>query len=129
MDRAMKSTAAGAALLIGAATACGPSAGQEDGASSSDGTASYSERLGQGLAMAETLCATCHAIGATGDSPHADAIPFRQFSWNYPIDDLAEPFAEGIMVGHPDMPEWQFEPNDIDALLTYIESIQEPRDA
>ncbi len=86
-----------------------------------------SELTGQGEAMAETLCATCHAIGRTGESPHRDAIPFRQLSWNYPVETLAEPLAEGIVVGHPDMPEWQFEPKDIDALLAYIESIQQPR--
>ena len=85
------------------------------------------ELLARGEAMAETLCAQCHAVRRTGDSPHREAIKFRQISWRYPIGDLAEPLAEGIMVGHPDMPEWQFEPMDIEALLTYIESIQEPR--
>ncbi|MGB3625771.1 MAG: hypothetical protein WA989_08080, partial [Henriciella sp.] len=61
-------------------------------------------------------------------SPHREAIPFRQISWMYPVESLAEPLSEGIMVGHPDMPEWQFEPNDIDALLAYIESIQQPQE-
>ena len=54
-------------------------------------------------------------------------MPFREFSWRYPIETLAEPLAEGIIVGHPDMPEFQFEPKDIDALLAYIESVQAPR--
>lgn len=85
------------------------------------------ELLARGEAMAETLCAQCHSVRRTGDSPHREAIKFRQISWRYPVGDLAEPLAEGIMVGHPDMPEWQFEPMDIEALLTYIESIQEPR--
>ena len=39
-----------------------------------------------------------------------------------------EPLAEGIMVGHPDMPIFEFEPEHIDSLLTYIESIQAPHD-
>ncbi|MEL7547735.1 MAG: c-type cytochrome [Pseudomonadota bacterium] len=85
------------------------------------------ELLARGEAMVETLCAQCHAVRRDGDSPHREAIPLRQISWNYPVQDLAEPFAEGIMVGHPDMPQWQFEPMDIEALLAYIESIQEPR--
>ena len=32
------------------------------------------------------------------------------------------------MVGHPDMPIFEFEPEHIDSLLTYIESIQAPHD-
>ena len=86
------------------------------------------ELIGQGETIATSLCATCHAVGREGDSPHADAVPFRQISWMYPVEALAEPLSEGIVVGHPDMPEWQFEPKDIDALLAYIESIQEPQE-
>ena len=112
-----------AAVVFGlGACSPAPSSGDE----SSD--RSRAELIGQGQVMAETLCSTCHAIGTSGDSPHMDAVPFRRFSWRYPVEDLAEAFAEGIVVGHPDMPEWQFEPNDIDALLTYIESIQEPQE-
>ncbi len=77
-----------------------------------------------GRAMAQKLCARCHAIGPIGDSPLADAPPFRIFSSKYPIDSLAEAFAEGIVVGHPDMPEFKFEPDEIDALLAYLDSIQ-----
>lgn len=86
------------------------------------------ELVGQGETIAVSLCASCHAVGREGDSPHADAVPFRQISWMYPVEALAEPLSEGIIVGHPDMPEWQFEPQDIDALLAYIESIQAPQE-
>tara|TARA_R110000803_G_scaffold115859_1_gene184489 strand:- start:653 stop:1096 length:444 start_codon:yes stop_codon:yes gene_type:complete len=87
-----------------------------------------SEKLGQGRAIAENICATCHAIGLEGPSPHRDAIPFRDLSKNYPIEDLAEPLAEGIMVGHPDMPVFAFDPDHIDSLIAYIESIQTPHE-
>lgn len=90
--------------------------------------AARADLVGQGETIADSLCASCHAVGPEGDSPHADAIPFRQISWKYPVEALAEPLSEGIMVGHPDMPEWQFEPNDVDALIAYIESIQEPQE-
>jgi hypothetical protein len=36
---------------------------------------------------------------------------------------LAEALAEGIMTGHPAMPQFVFEPRDIDALLTYIDGL------
>jgi len=110
-----------AALML--AGACDPSDPYDDPPE----PRSRSELIGQGQAMAETLCSGCHAVGTSGESPHREAIPFRQLSWNYPVEALAEPLAEGIMVGHPDMPEWQFDPQDIDALLAYIETIQEPR--
>ena len=84
------------------------------------------ELLGQGEAIAETLCAGCHAIGLSGESPHPEAVPLRQLSSMYPVEFVAESFAEGIAVGHPDMPQWQFEPEQIDALLAYLESIQVP---
>ena len=79
----------------------------------------------QGRQIAETNCASCHAIGATGESPHATAPPFRTLSQNYPIESLSEAFAEGILVEHPDMPEFRLEPDGINALLAYIESVQE----
>ena len=86
-----------------------------------------SDLAAEGRTIAETLCASCHSIERIGFSPHPDAKPFRDFSENYPIRSLAEAFAEGIMVGHPDMPVFQFEESDIDPLLAYIESLQSPK--
>jgi len=85
------------------------------------------ELIGQGQAMAEMMCADCHAIGADDVGPHPETVPFGRLSWKYPIETLAEPLAEGIIVGHPDMPVFQFEPKDIDALLAYLKTIQEPQ--
>lgn len=105
---------------------CGPLGTVDD--QSAALTPDAAERLGRGEAIATTLCAACHAVGADGLSPHVDAVPFRRFSWRYPLDQLRDPLAEGIDVAHPDMPNWQFAPEDIDALLAYIESIQEPQE-
>ncbi|MEZ5997838.1 MAG: cytochrome c [Hyphomonas sp.] len=79
-----------------------------------------------GKMIAEANCSRCHAVGRSGDSPHEEAKPFRFLSENYPIRDLEEPLAEGIVVGHPDMPVFTMSPAEIDALLAYLESIQEP---
>jgi mono/diheme cytochrome c family protein len=92
---------------------------------SDDETASSTER---GRLYAQTNCATCHAIGETGDSPYAPAPPFRSLSENYPIENLAEAFAEGIGVGHGgdvQMPEFVMSPDEIDDLLTYLATVQE----
>ncbi len=80
-------------------------------------------QLGRGLA--ETHCSACHAIGESGSSTHAAAPPFRTFSRNYPVAALEEAFAEGVLVGHPDMPEFRMEPDQIDALIAYIHTVQE----
>ncbi len=80
---------------------------------------------GRGEELLSARCARCHAIARTGESPHSAAPPFRTLSRKYPIDGLAESLAEGISVGHPDMPEFVFEPDDIAAILAYLNSIQE----
>ena len=82
------------------------------------------ELLGQGEAMVENLCASCHAIGAADESAHPDAPALRDLSSRLNLEDLRGPFSEGIVVGHPDMPEWVFEPHHIDALIYYLESLQ-----
>jgi mono/diheme cytochrome c family protein len=81
--------------------------------------------LKRGEALLTRNCARCHATRTTGRSPHPDAPPFRTLSRKYPIDGLAEALAEGLSVGHPDMPEFAFEPEDVGAILAYLRSIQE----
>lgn len=84
----------------------------------------------RGQAIAEKQCARCHAIGPAGASPMGLAPPFRDLSQRYPIETLAEALAEGIVTGHPAMPHFTFHPREIDALLTYIDSLtplREPR--
>lgn len=83
--------------------------------------------LGEGRRLAEIHCARCHAIGQTGISRHPQAPEFRRLNANYAIGALDEAFAEGVLVGHRAMPEFRFEPQQIDDLLGYIESIQERR--
>jgi cytochrome c len=84
----------------------------------------------KGQVIVTENCGRCHAVGLVGDSPNAEAPPFRTLSSKYPIEDLAESLAEGIVSGHPEMPIFVFKPHDIDAIIAYLESIQEtPSDA
>src|SRR6266571_2363505 len=69
------------------------------------------ESQGQGLLT--TNCSRCHAIGRAGDSTHPEAPPFRTLGQRYPIEVLAEALAEGLSSGHPDMPEFRFEIDDV----------------
>ena len=79
---------------------------------------------GHDLAYAE--CARCHGIGRTEESPMAEAPPFRRLHERYPIEQLAEALAEGIVVGHKEMPAFAFETAQIDALLAYLGSLERP---
>src|SRR6476619_7594963 len=79
----------------------------------------------KGEALVRENCSRCHAIGKEGDSPHPPAPPFRTLSSKYPVEDHAESLAEGIVSGHPDMPIFVFSPHDVEAIIEYLNSIQE----
>jgi mono/diheme cytochrome c family protein len=80
----------------------------------------------RGKTLVERHCSRCHAIDITGSSTHPEAPPFRTLGTRYPIDSLAEALAEGLVTGHPDMPEFMFEVYDVGAILAYLQSIQHP---
>lgn len=84
-------------------------------------------QIAEGGAMAERWCASCHAVGKAGESPNPAAPPFRRLAERYPVNALEEAFAEGVLVGHPAMPEFQLTPAQIDSLVGYLETIQERR--
>jgi len=81
-------------------------------------------RVQRGLVFVQTNCAGCHAIGRTGVSPLAAAPPFRELHKRYPVENLAEAFAEGIVTGHPSMPEFRLDGAQIDDLLAYLRSLE-----
>ena len=54
------------------------------------------------------------------------APPFRSLSQRYPVEHLAEALGEGIVTGHPAMPQFKFNPAEIDALLSFIDSLSAP---
>jgi cytochrome c len=80
--------------------------------------------INKGEVLVRENCSRCHAIGKEGDSPHPPAPPFRTLSSKYPVEDLAEALAEGIVSGHPDMPIFVFDPHDVEAIIEYLQSIQ-----
>ena len=69
-------------------------------------------------------CASCHSVGRSGESPQ-NAPPFRTLGQRYPIESLEEALGEGIMSGHPDMPEFRFDAKDVGAIIAYLKSIQQ----
>lgn len=79
----------------------------------------------QGRAFVTARCSTCHAVERSGDSPVAEAPPFRTLSARYPLENLAEGLAEGLYVGHPVMPEFELTPEEVDAVIAWIGAIQD----
>ncbi len=77
----------------------------------------------RGFNFARTNCSKCHAIGKVGNSPLSEAPPFRTLHERYPVEDLAESFAEGIRTGHPSMPEWRLDGAQIDDLIAYLKTL------
>jgi cytochrome c len=69
-------------------------------------------------------CGSCHAVGVSGESPQKQAPPFRTLGQRYPVESLEEALGEGIMSGHPDMPEFKFDAGDVGAIIAYLKSIQ-----
>lgn len=77
----------------------------------------------RGLKIAQEKCARCHATGKRDASPDPKAPPFRNVGRNYPPEHLAEALAEGIVTGANDMPEFKFDPRDVDAIIEYLAEI------
>lgn len=86
--------------------------------------ATHEELMGQGEAMVENLCLACHALTTDQESPHPDAFALSQLSQRLTLDELRTDLSDGILVDHPDMPDWWFEPHHTDALIYYLKSIQ-----
>ena len=78
----------------------------------------------RGRTFAQTNCASCHAIGRVGESPLRIAPPFRSLHTRYPVENFAEAFAEGIVTGHPTMPEVRLDAAQIGDLLAYLKTLE-----
>jgi cytochrome c len=83
---------------------------------------SPAEQRGKTFALAN--CARCHSIDRVTQSPLKIAPPFRTLHNRYPVETLAEALAEGIQTGHPTMPEFQLDPDQIHDLLSYLKTLE-----
>jgi mono/diheme cytochrome c family protein len=90
---------------------CGPALGQNPQAQ-------------RGRVLLQTHCAQCHAIGRVEPSPLGIAPPFRELHKRYPVEELAESLAEGIVTGHPTMPEFRFDPAQIGDVIAYLKTLE-----
>jgi mono/diheme cytochrome c family protein len=83
-------------------------------------------RQKQGYALAERMCAGCHAVGRADQSPHIGAPPFRSLDRRVDIDSFVARLRDGLTSGHPDMPTFRFTRQDARAFIAYLRSVQAP---
>jgi cytochrome c len=86
--------------------------------------AAASPREQRGKTFALNNCAKCHSIDKITSSPLKIAPPFRTLHKRYPIETLSEALAEGISTGHPTMPAFQLDPDQIGDLLAYLKTLE-----
>ncbi len=78
----------------------------------------------QGRRLAQLYCARCHAIDRVSPSPLRIAPPFRTLHERYPVEMLQEALAEGIVTGHPTMPEFSFEADQVNDFILFLKSLE-----
>jgi mono/diheme cytochrome c family protein len=80
----------------------------------------------RGEALAERMCASCHAIGRADQSLHLGAPALRALDRRVDIDGFVARLRDGLTSGHPDMPTYRFTRADARALVAYLRSIEAP---
>ena len=78
----------------------------------------------RGIMIARTHCARCHSIDQVSPSPLAIAPPFRTLHKKYPVENLEEAMAEGLSTGHPTMPEFRFDVDQIADFIAFLKSLE-----
>ena len=81
----------------------------------------------RGLVFVRTNCARCHSIDKVSNSTLPMAPPFRSLHERYPVENLQESLAEGIVTGHPSMPEFRLDPDQIIDVIAYLKTLEGER--
>ena len=81
-------------------------------------------RQQRGLTLARANCARCHSIDKVTASPLNLAPPFRELHNRYPVESLEEALGEGIVTGHPNMPEFRLDPGQVGDLISYLKWLE-----
>ena len=87
-------------------------------------SAQSSPAMQRGLVFVRVNCAECHSIDKISASPLTIAPPFRFLHQRYPVEDLSRALAEGIITGHPTMPQFQLDPGQVGDVIAYLKSLE-----
>jgi cytochrome c len=77
-----------------------------------------------GRTFARVNCSKCHSIDHFTPSSLAIAPPFRTLHEKYPVESLEEALAEGIVTGHPSMPEFRLDPGQIADFIVFLKTLK-----
>jgi len=86
-------------------------------------SAQTSPTVQRGLNFALANCARCHSIDKVSPSPLALAPPFRDLHLRYPVENLAESLAEGIVTSHQNMPQFRLDPGQVGDFIDFLKSL------
>ena len=86
--------------------------------------AAEGDPVATGRALVQMYCSDCHATERTDDSLLPEAPRFRDLYLLYDVEFLAEALVEGIVTAHPEMPEFEFDPDQAEAIITYLKSLE-----
>jgi mono/diheme cytochrome c family protein len=82
------------------------------------------QHVQRGVVIARTYCMRCHSIDKVSPSPLTAAPPFRDLHKKYPVERLEEALAEGVVTGHPAMPEFRFEADQIGDFIAFLNTLK-----
>jgi cytochrome c len=78
----------------------------------------------RGLTFVRVHCAQCHSIDPVSESPLTIAPPFRTLHLKYPIESLQRPLSEGVIAGHPTMPQFRLDADQVADVIAYLKTLQ-----
>ena len=79
--------------------------------------------IARGQAFAQTACAGCHAVGASGSSPDPRAPPFAVLAGHYVGVSLQRKLTEIAETGHYAMPALRIHADEANDVAAYLESL------
>ena len=79
-----------------------------------------------GRDVALLRCSRCHALDKASHSPDPSAPPMSGLLDRYDAEMLASDLIDGIRVGHDQMPEFDLQVIEADALVAYLKSLRSP---
>jgi cytochrome c len=60
----------------------------------------------------------------TRRQPNGESASFPRSAPRYPVENLQEALGEGIATGHAAMPEFKFEPKQVDEIIDYLKTLE-----
>jgi cytochrome c len=86
--------------------------------------AQMSPSVQRGMTFAQANCALCHSIDKITLSALLLAPPFRDLHLRYPVESLATGLEEGIVTGHPNMPEFRLDLGQTRDFLDFLKTLE-----